>query len=268
MHRSPIFALIALAVPAFAAGQHGGGMPAAGHVAVSGPHVTSTVALQARAVPVQRAIAPRAMPVVPVTHRAGSGIVTHSHGKVSRTTPRGNNFTSDLNGIDFQNVPGLGFDYPHLAAVRGNQRHHGGQFGAFSSGFGGFLLDSPQVIVEEVQPSETQAAPAEEEYDAENAPQANRVQRRATTRRSISPSTTIEQSATETASSSDNNPAEYVFVRRDGGLVFAVAYSWENGTLRYVTRDGMRRTIARDTIDLAATQQFNEQRGLSFRAPV
>jgi hypothetical protein len=58
-----------------------------------------------------------------------------------------------------------------------------------------------------------------------------------------------------------------VFVRRDGGLVFAVAYSWQNGMLRYVTHDGMRRTIARDAIDLTATQQFNEQRGLSFRSP-
>jgi len=63
------------------------------------------------------------------------------------------------------------------------------------------------------------------------------------------------------------DPAEYVFVRRDGGLIFAVAYSWENGTLRYVTPDGMRRTIAREAIDLTATQQFNEQRGLSFRFP-
>ena len=259
MRRSLIFALIALAVPILAAGQQHGGMPGTGHIAVSAPRVTSAPPPQAKAVPVQRVAGSRALSAAPITHRAGSATTTR-HGNFNRTTPRGNNFTSDLNGVDFQDVPGLGFDYPHLAAVSGNRQHHGGQFGAFSPGFGGFLFGSPQVIVEEVQPAETQAS-AEEEYEAEDAPQA-----RATTRRSMPPRAAIEAPA-ETASSSENNPAEYVFVRRDGGLVFAVAYSWENGTLRYVSRDGMRRIIARDAIDLTATQEFNEQRGLSFRSP-
>src|SRR5260370_21202598 len=60
---------------------------------------------------------------------------------------------------------------------------------------------------------------------------------------------------------------QYVFVRRDGGVVFAVAYSWDKGTLRYVTPEGQRRSIGRDALDLNATQQFNEQRGLTFQAP-
>ncbi len=63
------------------------------------------------------------------------------------------------------------------------------------------------------------------------------------------------------------NAAEYVFVRRDGSLLFAVAYSWDNGTLRYVTRDGVRRSVTQDALDMDATQQFNEQRGLNFRLP-
>jgi hypothetical protein len=56
-------------------------------------------------------------------------------------------------------------------------------------------------------------------------------------------------------------------VRRDGGLLFAVAYSWDNGTLRYVTSDGVRKSVALESLDINATQQFNEQRGLSFRVP-
>jgi hypothetical protein len=44
-----------------------------------------------------------------------------------------------------------------------------------------------------------------------------------------------------------------------------VAYAWENETLRYVTSEGLRHSVARETLDLSATQQFNEQRGLSFR---
>jgi hypothetical protein len=54
------------------------------------------------------------------------------------------------------------------------------------------------------------------------------------------------------------NVPEYVFVRRDGTVFFAVAYSWEQGSLRY---------ISRDALDLKATQQFNEERGLTFRSP-
>jgi hypothetical protein len=61
--------------------------------------------------------------------------------------------------------------------------------------------------------------------------------------------------------------SEYVFVRRDGTVFFAVAYAWENGTLRYVTSEGLRRSAAGDSLDLNATQQFNEQRGLNFRLP-
>jgi hypothetical protein len=60
---------------------------------------------------------------------------------------------------------------------------------------------------------------------------------------------------------------EYVFVRRDGTVFFAVAYSWEHGALRYVSSEGLRRSVEREKLDLDATKQFNEQRGMVFRAP-
>lgn len=60
---------------------------------------------------------------------------------------------------------------------------------------------------------------------------------------------------------------EYVFVRQDGSLIFAVAYSLINDHLQYVTAEGLRRTIPLNTLDRSATQQFNEQRGVSIRLP-
>ena len=60
---------------------------------------------------------------------------------------------------------------------------------------------------------------------------------------------------------------EYVFVRQDGSLIFAVAYSLINDRLQYVTAEGLRRTIPLNTLDFGATQQFNEQRGVSIRLP-
>jgi len=59
-----------------------------------------------------------------------------------------------------------------------------------------------------------------------------------------------------------------VLVRPDGTVFFATAFAWENGTLRYITSEGLRHTLTADKLDLDATQQFNEQRGLTFRSPV
>ena len=73
--------------------------------------------------------------------------------------------------------------------------------------------------------------------------------------------------AVESAIAAPRQQDEFVFVRRDGTVFFAVAYAWENGTLRYVTSEGSRRSLASAALDLDATQQFNEQRGLNFRSP-
>lgn len=167
---------------------------------------------------------------------------------------------------DFQDVPGLGFDFPHLAAIRGN-RHFGHQrFGAsFPFGFGGgFFLPTEPVIIEEA-PGEP-ARQGEDALDAlatgeGDAVRDTRPQRRASAQNSGA------QTAPSSVAPAERDAAEYVFVRRDGELLFAVAYTWQNETLRYITREGLRRTIMRDALDLNATEQFNEQRGLSFHSP-
>jgi hypothetical protein len=71
----------------------------------------------------------------------------------------------------------------------------------------------------------------------------------------------------EAPSAAPSDDEEFVFVRRDGTVFFAVGYAWEKGTLRYVTSQGLRHTVTQDALDLDATRQFNEQRGLNFRWP-
>src|SRR5262249_55140986 len=151
--------------------------------------------------------------------------------------------------------------FPHMAAVnsgRGVGRHS--RFNNFEPfGFGGFLLTSPEVVVVEGQPAEA-VAPTEAEEEAANSRGANS-------------SDNLEQhflpAATRLGPAAPvRDAAEYVFVRRDGSLLFGVAYSWDNGTLRYVTREGQRRSVSQDALDMDATQQFNEQRGVNFRTPV
>jgi len=163
----------------------------------------------------------------------------------------------DLNfSQDFSAAPGLGFDETHVVATRG---HRSGEHGRnrFDSGFfpffdGGFILPTP-VAVEQAPANEVQeeiAAPDTQE----------RAQR-------VRPHESAPASSAEAAPAPRRETEEYVFVRRDGTVFFAVAYSWDNGLLRYITQDGLRRSISGDVLDLGATQQFNDQRGLNFHAP-
>jgi hypothetical protein len=159
-------------------------------------------------------------------------------------------------------APGLGFDAVHQAAVCGSGivgSRGRGVIPAFFPFFdGGFFLPGSQAAVEESSAAENSRA---EEADLEA--------REASRRRRVNDAVTnpAPASTNETASATSSDNDEFVFVRRDGTVFFAVAYSWENGTLRYVTSQGLRHTVTQDALDLDATRQFNEQRGLNFRLP-
>jgi hypothetical protein len=160
---------------------------------------------------------------------------------------------------DFIPVPGLGFDMAHLAATRGPEAVGAGRhrrqvpffFPFFDGGF--FLPTSPVVVEEAAVPEAQQEIGAEAEIV--EAPRRARVS---------PPAQTAE---IEAAGAVQRETEEYVFVRQDGTVFFAVAYAWENGILRYVTSEGLRRSVSRETLDLNATQQFNEQRGFNFHLP-
>ncbi|HUE57833.1 MAG TPA: hypothetical protein VMO76_18505 [Candidatus Udaeobacter sp.] len=155
-------------------------------------------------------------------------------------------------------VPGLGFDEVHLAAVCGPGGVGTDRFGQGAPFFfpffdGGFYM--PSVPVEE------EAAPADAQQQEATEADARDVRRR------VRDAQQAATPVTEAEPAPIRDSEQYVFVRRDGTVFFAVAYAWENGTLRYVTSEGLRRNIAENALDLNATQQFNEQRGLNFRLP-
>jgi hypothetical protein len=60
---------------------------------------------------------------------------------------------------------------------------------------------------------------------------------------------------------------DFVFVKRDGTKVFAVAYSLTKDSVQYVTREGLRRTLPLDALDFDATQKSNEERGNKVNLP-
>jgi len=123
---------------------------------------------------------------------------------------------------------------------------------------GGFFLPGSSAAVEESSAAE---ATRQEEAEAERRERSRRY------RASLQAAAPAPTPAIETANPAPPSNDEFVFVRRDGTVFFAVAYAWENGTLRYVTSEGLRRTVKQDALDMGATQQFNEQRGVIFRAP-
>ncbi len=158
-------------------------------------------------------------------------------------------------------APGLGFDAVHQAATCGSgtvgQRRGGLQVPFFFPFFeGGFFLPGTAAAVEEGSAAET---PQPEATDAEARETGRRYR--------VTQPVTAPAPAVETASSAPPDNEEFVFVRRDGTVFFAVAYAWEKGTLRYITSQGLRHTVTQDALDLDATRQFNEQRGLNFRLP-
>jgi hypothetical protein len=219
--------------------------PAVGRVAPVG---TSRVSSSARA----------ATRVITTHPRAGGTVVRVIRpANLTRPRPMDNMDNEDVNfSEDFSSAPGLGFDETHFAATHprrfGRHRHD-----LFNSGFfpffdGGFILPTP-VVVEQAPANEVQ----EEIVEPEPQERAQRVRTRES-------APIVSQ---EPAPGPQRESEQYVFVRRDGTVFFAVAYSWDSGMLRYVTQEGLRKSVAGDALDLGATQQFNEQRGLSFHVP-
>lgn len=264
---SVIVTMTMLVLPAFAAAQHRGS-PAA-----SAPAANPSVPAISRAASPSVHATGHPLSRMQSAARPGTLVVRRQNGVRIADLAKNANFNNNANfvfdGTDFQDVPGLGFDYPHLAAIGGNRRSHIGRFAdgfaaGFPFGFSGFLL-GPSVIEEGMPVAESQiagaqsSAPDEQEIAGDASPVQRGPHRSRSARR-------LEPEA-DSAPAPPGDEEQYVFVRRDGSLVFAVAYAWESETLRYITPDGLRRSIGRDALDLDATRQFNEQRGVNFRAP-
>jgi len=179
-----------------------------------------------------------------------------------RVNSRTNSFANTFNSDDGIGVPGLGFDYVHLAAISGNFRNNGQGFGHGTHRqrdfitpifFGGFPYYSdfsdyqqeqqpPQIIViQQPAPAVTaqQEAPAAQAaYDAPTPAPA--------------PAPVPEV-------------GELILVRRDGRVLFASVFSVTGTQLQYVTPEGIRHTLPLTELDTVATQEMNEARGTTLQ---
>ena len=157
-------------------------------------------------------------------------------------------------------APGLGFDFPHFFAVHPN-------FGRFQSHFAGVIVPGWGGGFYFPVPYYTEAAPQEEVQQEPAA--ASAEQQQATHEAASAP--VNEQLAPMANRSYDSTPTkpveEYVFVKRDGTRIFAVAYSLTADKIQYVSREGLRRTVSLDALDYDATMKSNEERGNTVTLP-
>ena len=167
-------------------------------------------------------------------------------------------------------VPGLGFDYPHLAAISGalrnssfSSRHHDhfGQGGFVPILFGGYPYYYDNLGYEYEQPP--QQAPAQAQ------PQVIVIQMPVPAQTGAGAgSEGVNYSAPSPgpqAASPVRDVGEFILVRRDGRVLFASMYSISGTQLTYVTPEGIRRTLALSDLDANATQQMNEARGTTVQ---
>jgi len=151
-------------------------------------------------------------------------------------------------------VPGSGFDYTHFFAVHPNSGACNPVSGVLLPfiGGGGFYVPvsyNPESSTQTV----AQETASNEQPDSNG--QASAQEPAAASRSGSYPYSYSEPLA------------EYIFVKRDGSAFFAVAYTLLKDKLQYVTKEGLRRIVPLDSIDLDATQKFNEERGNTIILP-
>jgi hypothetical protein len=207
----------------------------------------------------------------PAQSNQQGGVIHVSQGRrvASSFVPFTNTFSLD----NISGSPGLGFDFPHLAAISrgtgnnsfehfGHHGHHGESFfiPIFWGGYP-YYYDDLSGDQQEAQPAQAPAPqpqiiviqqPGPERQDAGLASDAGNP--------SAPPA--VSQAAEQI-----RDVGDFILVRRDGRILFASVFSVVGEQLQYVTPEGIRRTLSMSDLDLDATQQMNEARGttLQFR---
>lgn len=168
---------------------------------------------------------------------------------------------------DQVSVPGLGFDFAHLAAVSGSLRFNTPSFR------GGRHFRDPGFITPVFFGGYPYYALDEADYaPPQQQPQVIVIQQPV-------PTTLMQQPAPSGSGDSNGNAAaapaspvapvrdvgEFVLVQRDGKILFASMYTVIGSDLRYVTPEGIRRTLPMAELDADATRAMNEARGTTVQ---
>jgi len=165
------------------------------------------------------------------------------------------------NFAPIRRVPGLGFDFAHLAAIsqptRDRPRFEHRQILPFITPIFGTLPlyseipdyyneaeQQPQFIMLPQQPQQQGVAPSAREANPEAAP-----------------------AASQFPAPPPPELGQLILVRHDGQALLAVAFTTVRGQLIYVTREGLRRSFPVSELDKDATREMNDANGTSVSLP-
>ncbi len=161
-------------------------------------------------------------------------------------------------------VPGLGFDFPHLAAV---SRGFPQRFLFINNGFFPFFTPIFFDPLPLYYPSEAGTA----DYYSEGGQQPIFVMTQPP-----QPQPTVPPPA-ETAPKQSAAPqappppppelGQLILVRGDGQVLLAVAFTVRNGQLTYISKEGTRRSFPVSELDKDATRQMNDANGTTVSLP-
>ncbi len=163
-------------------------------------------------------------------------------------------------------VPGLGFDFPHLAAINRGFNNQFGFFNAFNNGF----FDNGFGFIPFFGSLPSYYPPYEEEtpYYAEGAQQPIFVVPQPQPNTSVPAETAPRQDATpQTLPPPPPELGQLILVRSDGEVLLAVAFTVSKGRLTYITNEGTKRSFPVSELDKQATQQMNDANGTSVSLP-
>ncbi|HEY2645505.1 MAG TPA: hypothetical protein VGI34_00955 [Candidatus Acidoferrales bacterium] len=178
---------------------------------------------------------------------------------------------------NFQGVPGLGFDYPHLAAISGNIHlnpaftHFG--LGVNDNSFAPIFWNAFPESSDYVDPAAFQRDQQEMEQQGQPQPQQQPqiiVVQQPWPSADEGASNRVPQAHPNSMTSSNGSTAEaapvrdvgeFVFVRRDGKILFGSAFFISEGMLQYVTPEGIRHTVPVNELDAESTRKMNESLG-------
>jgi hypothetical protein len=227
--------------------------------------------------PVKPPVASTGTPVtvIPTNRQARVVQIPADARMVSGFASDGNSFNFDTSGS-----PGLGFDFPHLAAVgsqrgsfRGGRHNHSSQGAFVPVFFGGFPYYPYPYYSDDTVYDQAEEQPAQQ-YVPQSAaqPQIIVIQQPTPMQQGAgAPSSGVPAAGRDSSIPESQAPApvrevgDFILVRRDGRVLFASVFSVVGNQVLYVTPEGIRHTLAVSDVDSDATREMNEARGTTVQ---
>jgi hypothetical protein len=215
----------------------------------------------------------------PVVVRAAGRVRIGAGGRVVQGNVPAPNPAGFESGIG---VPGLGFDYPHLAAISGGLQNGGRRgLGRGNRPGQGFIVPIlyggyPYYVDSSLDYDPQQVAEPAQGYPAQQPPQIIVIQQPVPAA-ALAQTSPLRQPDSETglgqasvgpapdAQAPAPRAGEIILIRKDGRVLFASAFSVVGAQLRYISAEGILQKFPVAELDAESTQQMNEARGNSVQ---